>query len=154
MTMISNMGNTFQDIHQAYYANGEIKVPTDVELKKIQADTAAMELCGKLFITGSVVGLGLTYVVWKIPYVGAIMGLTTGVASIAAGVLGYDLTICANNCQEFGHRPINNSIMNVASSFLQGEKKSERDFQKNLIKAAVKGTIIAQAIFNYVAAHH
>lgn len=145
--MMSTGFNTLVDIKNAYYNDGEIKVPTDEELKVIEKDTSSMRLAGKGLIGGGVLGTAVSYVLWSMPYVGPICAVVTGIVSLASGVIGYDVTKIADNLNEFSQKRVSNVGQNVLN-ILRGKKHSEKEFKEQLLKTAVKGTILSSSLFD------
>ncbi len=136
--------NTFDHIMEAYYSQGKAQVPARQQIAQIAADTAKMDLVGKLAIGGGIIGIAVSYIAGDIPYVGPLLALAGTVTSLGVGVLGWDMHKAAQNLQVFVDKIALNSATNMISELSYGQKASENDFKRELIETATKGTIIAK----------
>lgn len=144
---------TFTDINQAYLSEGSIKVPSEDDLKKIKADLAAMSATGRLSIGGGALGLGVTYFISGVPYVGPLLGLITGITSVAAGVIGFDLQTSSNNLQEYSKKTIK-YVVSTVWDIVDGDQKMEKkQFNKILLYTASENTILIRMLFDITVAH-
>jgi hypothetical protein len=125
-------GNTFDHFTEAYYANGNTKIPTHEELKKINLDIADIGTTGTDALMGGGVCLGLASVIWQMPY-GEWLAMPIIIGSIAACIFGYDMRKSSHNLKEFSIKQF--------ESIVPKENTSE-ELRKILFKTAKQGTIV------------
>ena len=105
VTILRAIDTAFNHLRDGYHdAAGNAKNPTVEEQATIESEIAAWELVGRLGFFSGGLGFGATYVIWGIPYLGPIIGLATGTASVGASIIGYDGVRTSKNLQPFALR--------------------------------------------------
>ena len=132
-------GNTFDNLMGAYYVNGDRKVPSKEDLRKIELGIVDMRTAGTETIIGGLACFGTAIVLWNIPY-GELLAVPIGVASLAASILGYDVRKSSYNLKEFSSKRFEKIPEKVFNKDVIEE--TSEDFKRLLYKTAKQGTII------------
>ncbi len=132
-TLITNASNTLNHIVEAYYRTSDVPAQ---KITNIQTSISALDALGKMGIVGGVVGLGMSWTVNCLPWVGGMLALTTSIASIAAGILGFDATQAAKSLRARYLIQTLNSTERFSISALE-------DFKISVIDTATQHTLIA-----------
>lgn len=123
------------------------------QVEEMKKEIASLDVSGKGMIVISGGGVVVTYFILGIPYIGPLLGIITGVASLGGILLGKDACTASSNFQRYAkhhYQNLGKAYLDLGLRSMKGEKnspESEQEFAKKVWGIAAENTFLLQILY-------